>query len=293
MPVYRSAWLLPVSQPPIRDAWVHIDGGRIVAFGPSRGGDFAAADEIDLGDVIVLPGLVNAHTHLELSWMRGRIPPIDSFTGWIRQVIALRAEAAPGKAAIAASIESAIDEARRHGTVVIGDISNTLASSGVLRARGVPAHIFHELLGFPASNATAIVAGAQEALSAVADTDHVRHTLSPHAPYSVSPALFDAIRGVLRQDPFARSSVHLAESQAEIDFLRDGSGPGGKEVADRRSPGTRKTVPARTGHQRCTSRRHTSKLGFAQVDTVNDQHPFIQIAEAVEIFHRLARRWHP
>ena len=49
MPSYRAAWLLPISQPPIRDAWIRTEHGRIVAFGPTRPGDFTAADEIDLG----------------------------------------------------------------------------------------------------------------------------------------------------------------------------------------------------------------------------------------------------
>ena len=53
----------------------------------------------------------------------------------------------------------------------------------------------------------------------------MRHALAPHAPYSVSPALFGLIRAALQQDPFARSSVHLGESAAEIEFLRDGTGP--------------------------------------------------------------------
>ena len=66
MPSYRAAWLLPISQPPIRDAWLRTERGRIVAFGPTRPGDFTAPDEIDLRNVAVLPGLVNAHTHLEL-----------------------------------------------------------------------------------------------------------------------------------------------------------------------------------------------------------------------------------
>ena len=94
MPYYRVAWLLPISQPPIRDAWLRTDRGRIVAFGHSRPGDFTAADEIDLGDVVVLPGLVNAHTHLELSWMRGRIPETADFGQWIRTVIELKNDAA-------------------------------------------------------------------------------------------------------------------------------------------------------------------------------------------------------
>jgi len=90
MPSYRAAWLLPISQPPIRDAWLRIERGRIVAFGPTRPGDFTAPDEIDLGNVAVLPGLTNAHTHLELSWMRGRIKTAGGFPGWIRSVMELR-----------------------------------------------------------------------------------------------------------------------------------------------------------------------------------------------------------
>jgi cytosine/adenosine deaminase-related metal-dependent hydrolase len=92
--------------------------------------------------------------------------------------------------------------------------------------------VFHELLGFPAEEAPAIAAAGQLALSDVADTDQVRHTLSPHSPYSVSPALFGAIRVALRQDPFAHSCVHLGESEAEVRFLLDGTGPFRELLAD-------------------------------------------------------------
>ena len=81
LPHYRAAWLLPISQPPIRDAWLRTDRGRIVAFGPTPSRRLHGSDEIDLGYVAVLPGLVNAHTHLELSWMRGRIPDDRAISG--------------------------------------------------------------------------------------------------------------------------------------------------------------------------------------------------------------------
>ena len=54
--------------------------------------------------------------------------------------------------------------------------------------------------------------------------EDVRHTIAPHAPYSVSPALFGRIRAALKQDPFARTTVHLGESEAEVEFLREGTG---------------------------------------------------------------------
>src|SRR5687768_767365 len=130
MPYYRVAWLLPISQPPIRDAWLRTDRGRIVAFGHTRPGDFTAHDEIDLGEVAILPGLVNAHTHLELSWMRGRIPETGDFDSWIRRVIELKNDSFRHRDELVAAIDDAIREARACGTVLVGDVTNTLATSG-------------------------------------------------------------------------------------------------------------------------------------------------------------------
>ena len=225
MPQYRAAWLLPVSQPPIRDAWIRTDRGRIVAFGHTRPGDFTASDEIDLGEVAVLPGLVNAHTHLELSWMRGRIPETDDFDGWIRRIIELKNESARHGDAVAAAIDDAIREARAFGTVLVGDITNTLASSGPLSAHGMAAVVFHELLGFRSEDASTLMQEAATRLQDAPVSELVRYTLAPHAPYSVSPPLFGLIRAALQRNPFARTSVHLGESPAEIEFLKYGTGP--------------------------------------------------------------------
>jgi imidazolonepropionase-like amidohydrolase len=63
MTAYRAAWVVPIDQPPIRDGAVRVSGGRIVAVGPD---EFKNDVLIDMGNVVILPGLVNAHTHLEL-----------------------------------------------------------------------------------------------------------------------------------------------------------------------------------------------------------------------------------
>jgi cytosine/adenosine deaminase-related metal-dependent hydrolase len=225
VPHYRAAWLLPISQPPIRDGWLRTDRGRIVAFGHTRPGDFTASDETDLGEVAVLPGLVNAHTHLELSWMRGRIPETDDFDGWIRRVIELKNQSAQHGDGLAVSIDEAIREARAFGTVLIGDITNTLATSRPLQEHGMAAVVFHELLGFRGEDAARLMQEATARLESEPASDLVRHALAPHAPYSVSPALFGLIRAALQHAPFARSSVHLGESAAEIEFLKHGTGP--------------------------------------------------------------------
>jgi cytosine/adenosine deaminase-related metal-dependent hydrolase len=225
MQQYRAAWVLPISQPPIRDGWILTERGRIVAFGHSRANDLPPSNEIDLGDVAVLPALVNAHTHLELSWMRGRIPPTEDFPGWIRDVIALQRRGPDSKDAELAAIRTAIAEARATGTGLLGDVSNTLSSVAPLIAAGGPALVFHELIGFKQERATATIDEALQRLAALPPAGEVRHTLAAHAPYSVSPALFQAIRTALGREPFARCSVHLGESGAETEFLREGAGP--------------------------------------------------------------------
>jgi aminodeoxyfutalosine deaminase len=225
VPQYRVAWLLPISQPPIRDAWLRTERGRIIAFGHSRPGDFTPSDEVDLGDVAVLPGLVNAHTHLELSWMRGRIPQTDDFSRWIRAIIALKREALERADEVARATDEAIAEASGFGTAVVGDISNSLATSRPLEAHGMAGVVFHEVLGFKSEDATRLMQEAIAAVEKAPSTELVRHSIAPHAPYSVSPALFGLIRTALKQDPFARSSVHLGEATAELEFLLDGTGP--------------------------------------------------------------------
>src|SRR4029079_10235909 len=81
---YLARWLLPIVRPPISGA-VAIDRGIIRSVGES-----ADRHSVDLGSVAVLPGLVNAHTHLELSWMRGQVPPAESMPKWAGALMALR-----------------------------------------------------------------------------------------------------------------------------------------------------------------------------------------------------------
>ena len=256
MPQYRVAWLLPISQPPIRDAWLRTDRGRIVAFGHSRPGDFTAPDEIDLGEVAVLPGLVNAHTHLELSWMRGRIPDTDNFNEWIRTIIELKYEAARHGESVTRAIDAAVREARGFGTALVGDITNTLATSRPLKEHGMAGVVFHELLGFRSEDASSVMQEAAARLEHEPSTDLLRYTLAPHAPYSVSPALFGLIRAALLRDPFARSSVHLGESAAEIEFLKYGTGPC-RTGLDRMGKWDPSWVPAR-----CNPVEYLDRMGF-------------------------------
>jgi aminodeoxyfutalosine deaminase len=210
--IHRAAWVLPIAGPPIRDGWVAVDHGRIVEVG---GSDPSTTPP----PTAILPGLVNAHVHLELSSMRGRVPPGDRMPAWAERLIALRrSEAQAG----GDSIVEAIEEARASGTALVGDVTNTLASCGPLARGLLSAAIFFELIGFRESDAGRTVGDAEQRLAAIVNHPGLRATVVPHAPYSVSPDLFRAIARAAGDRPM---SVHLGESPEEIRFLRDGSGP--------------------------------------------------------------------
>ena len=226
MIVHRAAWVLPIAAPPIRDGWVAVEAGRIVARGAGHppAGIFVSAPAFGTDTTAILPALVNAHTHLELSYMRGLVPPADSFDTWVRALLALRRQHPdPFATDIIHAADAAIVEARAAGTGLIGDISNTLITARLLSEASMPAHVFHEVLGFNVEDPASLVRAARSRVDALDVTDgFVRVSVTAHAPYSVSPALFMA---VAEHAPEALTSIHLGESPEEIHFLNHGGGP--------------------------------------------------------------------
>jgi cytosine/adenosine deaminase-related metal-dependent hydrolase len=217
MITYRASWILPIASPPIRDGWLTVENGRVREAGSGR----PPAGGVDLGSVVLLPGLVNAHTHLELSWLRGRIPPAaDGMTGWVRRMLAARRAATRDDPI---GIAAGVAEARASGTALVGDVTNSLDPVPILRGAGLSAHVFYELLGF---NATDPDRQAADAMQRAADleSERVRTSIAAHAPYSVSPAL---VRAIKREAEARRrvTSIHAGESAEELAFLRGGGGP--------------------------------------------------------------------
>ncbi|MGH9237238.1 MAG: amidohydrolase family protein [Vicinamibacterales bacterium] len=221
MPTYRADWVLPISDEPVHPGWVSIDGNRITGVGS---GD--APEAVNLGRAAILPALVNVHTHLELSYLQGRVPPGTSFIEWVRTLMALRRRYPdPSAPEIVAAARNAIAAARASGTGLVGDVSNTLVTVPLLREAGMAAQVFHELLGFNVADPAARVrdASAAAAASGTAGQD-VRVRLAAHAPYSVSPEMFRAIRAAVDAQPAPVTTVHLGESADEVEFLRHGTG---------------------------------------------------------------------
>ncbi len=209
-----------MTQPPLRDGWVEIADGRVVDIGA---GPCDAA--VDLGSTAILPGLVNAHTHLELSYLARCVPPAAEFTDWIRGVVALRrTQTDPRSAQIMQGISQGISQAIAAGTALVGDISNTLVTFDPIVRSGLAGVVFHELIRFNAPDPHAVVADACRQLGELPSWPGILHvSLAAHAPYSVSPGLFGQIArsAAAHEWPI---SVHLSESPAELEFIGRGTG---------------------------------------------------------------------
>jgi cytosine/adenosine deaminase-related metal-dependent hydrolase len=214
--IYRAPWVLPIAQPPIRDGWVAVQDGRISGLGSSS--DLTPASTVVAVDGAIMPGLVNAHTHLELSWMRDQVPPAPSMPQWVDRLMALRRTVGHEPPE---PIAEAILEARAAGTVLVGDITNTLAPYEPLRDNRLSAAIFRELLGFNVPDPAAAITSALQQIAQLTPIPWLRPSIVPHAPYSVAPSLMRAIAEASRA---TRVSMHVGESAEEIEFLRTGQG---------------------------------------------------------------------
>jgi cytosine/adenosine deaminase-related metal-dependent hydrolase len=216
---FRADWILPISDAPIRSGCVTVADGRIVDVGPCQN---AAA--VDLGRVVILPALVNAHVHLELSYLHRRIPQAASFAAWVRQVMTTRQQYPdPADPAIVEPARRSLARARASGTGLVGEVSNTLVTVPLLAEAGMPAQVFHELTGFTEQDPGRRVAEARRRADAAASPS-IRVSVAPHAPYSVSAALFQAIREDIDAHASTMSSVHLGENPEEVELLRRGTG---------------------------------------------------------------------
>ncbi|HEX5042688.1 MAG TPA: amidohydrolase family protein [Candidatus Polarisedimenticolaceae bacterium] len=224
--------VLPVTGRPLRDGAVLLAGDRIVAVGAreaivTQAGDGAAVT--DLGEAALLPGLVNAHVHLELSWMGGAEPPAGGWIAWLEDLLERRDAVTAAQSEAAAEAAIAAMEAR--GTVAVGEVTNTGFTALPLARSRLHAVVFLEVLGFKPGDAEGALRQAAVRLDALeSDPDvraagpRLRLALTAHAPYSVSSPLLKALAGRAAAAA-APLSIHVAESEAELAFIQGQGGP--------------------------------------------------------------------
>ena len=238
----HAKWVIPVAAPILRRGWIDVDAARaeIVGIGAAGTPSGRRADRrLDLDDAVILPGLVNAHTHLELAHMAGQVPPAASFVAWVRAMLGVRFGAPATVASVADAATRAIASMEATGTLAVGDIGNTEASVLPLAASALWGVHFTEALGFRQADAGRIAGeaglGARMAQARLLDHDCTRvvASVAPHAPYSTSAALIQTLAagmplgGMFASSWPARavSSIHLGESPEELEFLAQGTGP--------------------------------------------------------------------
>ncbi len=236
--------VLLIDQPPIEHGVVTIEGPRIAAVG--RTSD--AASRVDLGDVALLPAFVNTHTHLEFSHLRrplGR--PGVRLVDWIRLVIAERGsrQASPAESVAAGYKDSIVAGVGGVGDIVsdVSSIPPGFNSDPWRSAQGAAAcQPFLEVIGFSRARAESAWNALLERIDVFErNSPTARAGLSPHAPYTVSPALLERLvtRAVERRFPLA---MHLAESREELELLTSGRGPF-QELLEERSMWDASAIP--------------------------------------------------
>ena len=225
MRIVSARWIVPIDGPPISDGAVVLDEDgtvRMVGARASVRAAFSSAPE-ERADGVVLPGLVNAHCHLELSALAEVVPGGGGFINWAQRFLKKVGETARDDRRTAATEAAAA--AARFGTAAIGDVGNTLDAAPAIGAAGMGGVLFHELLGSrEAKTGDALADAARERAEAAStwptDLGYVR---APHAPYSVGPDLMRRIFAAAAAEKHA-TSIHVAEDEDEVSLLRDGSG---------------------------------------------------------------------
>jgi cytosine/adenosine deaminase-related metal-dependent hydrolase len=217
----RASWLLPIAASPIEGGWIRIERGRIVAIGRRA----PPGPVHDLGNAIILPGLINAHTHLEFSDRTAPLDPAGGLPAWIERVVALRrsrpAEATHEAERVHLAIRTGLAESAAAGVTAIGEIA-TAAPHASYGWPGPRVRIYREGLGLSAEASIAAPRAVVRDLDRLGGAG-VAAGISPHAPYSVAAALGRKLIGVAvaRSLPVA---MHLAESRDESELVVSGSG---------------------------------------------------------------------
>ena len=221
----RATWVLPINSPPIQNGEVLFEDDKIIEVRAysrySSKSDEATV--LNFGPAVIMPGLVNVHTHLDYTVMRGFLEDVDFFP-WIRELNATKAALDHDDWVASAVVGAA--EAVAGGVTTIGDCTATGAALVGAMTVGLRAIIYQEVFGIdPAKPVENIITELEillDQLKRIAGPLQ-QIGISPHAPYTVRPDLFRALREYLNVNPMP-VCIHAAESLAETELIRDGRG---------------------------------------------------------------------
>ena len=214
--ILRAKYVMPNSRTIIENGAVAVQGSKIVDIGLYPTVRNSGTTPIhDLGEAVLTPGLVNAHTHLDLTNSADSIQRVPKFTDWIFQIIGKRTPSTVGP-----SVRKGVQQSLAGGATTVGDIDGTGDSAPILQDIPIRKVVFFEVLGFSGEHAAMGLTRLAAYLGAPPAPDSLlTSALSPHAPYSTSADIY-------RQCAASDVSVctHIAETEEELEFLSSGTG---------------------------------------------------------------------
>ena len=220
-----ASWVVPIEGKPIADGAVLVGGdGRILAVGAnSEIPEPSGVPSQHFADAALVPGLVNAHTHLELTGLDDPGNPAD-FPAWIRRIRQLKEARSPEEYQRAA--REGLTQCWRAGVTTIADTGDSGAVIEALAELGGRGVAYQEVFGPHPDQTASSLAQLERALDRLSQftSDRVRLGVSPHAPYTVSGPLYRAVAALADRDDLP-IAVHLAESRAETELIASGTGP--------------------------------------------------------------------
>lgn len=227
MQIYTASYLLPIASPPIAGGGIAVENGRIVAAGPvAELPSPSGAKLVDLPGCAIMPGLVNAHTHLELThfpaWkVRKDLDYLPkTYVEWIRQVVKIR------RVLTHEEVEQSVREGLRlcieSGTTAVGEILSDFSLAHLYEASPLTGRLFLEGLGQDPVQGEALLKRLMESLQAL--KGNFLPGISPHTPHTVSQELMLELNRLAQWLDIPKA-IHLSESKEEVSFMFDSTGP--------------------------------------------------------------------
>ncbi|MGR3292395.1 MAG: amidohydrolase family protein [Candidatus Scalindua sp.] len=223
MYILRSKYLLKDPGDVIDNGAVVIDdGGKIKFAGQFEDiGDVDSCRTIDLGNSAIVPGFVNAHTHLELTHLHKCIKSNSNFTNWIRQLVDKKNDWAESEYAL--SVRDGIESSLKCGTTTVVDITRDgIALTELLTSR-IRKLLFFEIINFDPDTAEDTINDFKELISGINHDDLLSIGIFPHAPYTVSDKLYRGCKEISEEFDI-EIATHIAETKDEVEFLTRGTG---------------------------------------------------------------------
>ena len=212
-------YIYPVSGPPLKNGIVEFDTtGKILNLIDTKG-NLRETSGLEFYNGIIIPGFVNAHCHLELSYMKNLIPEKCGLDQFVSHLTEIRTKSSH---IISESIKNAHNEMIRNGIVAVGDISNTSNSFEFKSGSKIKYHTFLEIFGRKPKNAAEIIQQAFDLSKLILEKFPHQHSIVPHSPYSVSAELLDKINSLSDNNPV---TIHNQESMGEILLFKEKKGP--------------------------------------------------------------------